>query len=127
MEEVKFSIGSKLRYLREMKGISQENMALDLGISQQSVQKIETGKTKINIDRANKIAKSLDLDLQSLLDFQPANYVSNCHQGGVMNTYNFLNEKLLAQLESQNAALTKELAFSQKQNMILLKIIEEKF
>ena len=125
MEEVKFSIGNKLRFLREMRGVSQESLAMDLGISQQSVQKIETGKTKIDINRANKIAKSLDFDLQTLLDFQPANYVTHCEQDGIMNTYNFLNEKLITQLENQNATLKEELEFLRQQNRDLMEMLKK--
>lgn len=98
---------------------------MDLGISQQSAQKIETGKTKIDINRANKIAKSLDFDLQTLLDFQPANYVTHCEQGGIMNTYNFLNEKLLAQSENQNATLKEELEFLRQQNRDLMEMLKK--
>lgn len=74
--------------------------------------------------RAKKIAESLDLDLQSLLDFQPANYVANCEQGGIMNTYNFLNEKLLAQLEAQNKTLKEQLEFLRQQKSDLMEILK---
>jgi len=95
-----------------------------LGISQQFVQKIESGKSKIDIDRAARIAKSLDLSLQALLDFQPANYVTHCEQGGIMNTYNFLNEKLLAQLEHENNTLKEALEFVRQQNRDLMEVLK---
>ena len=95
-----------------------------MGISQQFVQKIESGKSKIDIDRAARIAKSLDLSLQALLDFQPANYVTHCEQGGIMNTYNFLNEKLLAQLEHENNTLKEALEFVRQQNRDLMEVLK---
>ncbi|EPB65599.1 putative protein RfaE, domain II, partial [Ancylostoma ceylanicum] len=45
----------------ELKGISQEALATQLGISQQAYQKIESGATRLDIERANVIAHELGL------------------------------------------------------------------
>ena len=113
MPEIKLNLGSKIKMLREMRGISQEAVAFDLGISQQAFQQIEAGKTKVDLNRADAIARSLSMDLESLLAFQPANVLTNCTQSGVYNTNNFLNEKLLASLEGQIAAMRADIVFLQ--------------
>ncbi len=123
MPEIKLNLGSKIKMLREMRGISQEALAFDLGISQQAFQQIEAGKTKVDLNRADAIARSLSMDLKSLLAFQPANVLTNCTQSGVYNTNNFLNEKLLASLEGQIAAMRADIVFLQQQNMKLLEVI----
>jgi len=38
MDDIKLNIGSNVRFFREGRGISQEALAMDLGISQQAVQ-----------------------------------------------------------------------------------------
>lgn len=70
----KQSLGSKIRFFREIKGISQEFMASKLGISQQAYQKLETGKTRIDIERAAIIAQQLELDLEFIMKFNPSDY-----------------------------------------------------
>jgi transcriptional regulator with XRE-family HTH domain len=79
---VQFEIGSKIRFFRELKGISQLGMATHLNISQQAYQKIESGVTKLDLERAEKIAKELEVDLATLMNFSPANYWYNCTLSG---------------------------------------------
>lgn len=125
MEGIKLNIGSKVKMLREIKGFSQEAIAKEIGLSQQAYQKIETGKTKVDIVRANRIAQSLELDLESLLNFQPYNYLNNCTQSGVINTNNLLPEKVIDQLEKQNLFLKQELEFLKTQNAELLQLLKK--
>ena len=124
MEELKLNIGSNIRFFRESRGISQESLAMDLGISQQAVQQIEVEKSKVSLQRASKIAKSLNVDLEQLIRFHPTNQLNNCSQSGVYNTNNFLNEKLLTQLESQNTTLKEELEFLRQQNRDLMEMFK---
>jgi transcriptional regulator with XRE-family HTH domain len=57
-------IGQKLRAARLKKGVSQEALAKELGISFQQVQKYEKGVNRIEITRIMAIAKLLDVDLE---------------------------------------------------------------
>lgn len=125
MGDVKLNIGSKIRLLREIKGISQEAVAMDIGISQQAFQQIECGKTKIDLNRADEIARSLQVELEALLSFQPANYLNNCTQSGVINTNNIPTEKLIEGYEERIRTLKSELLFLQNQNTQLLGIIKD--
>jgi transcriptional regulator with XRE-family HTH domain len=60
--------GKNLRKLREMKGISQEELAhiSDLDLTQ--IGRIERGVTNTSISIANKLAKSLKIPLKDLFD-----------------------------------------------------------
>lgn len=124
MEELRLNIGSNVRFFREGPGISQESLAMDLGISQQAVQQIEAEKSKVSLHRANKIAKVLNIGLEQLLTMPPTNQLNNCSQSGIYNTNNFLSEKLLAQLENQNATLKAELEFLRQQNRDLMEMFK---
>jgi len=126
MEEIKLNLGNKIKMLREIKGFSQEAIALEIGLSQQAFQKIETGVSKISIERANKIAKSLELDLESLLNFQPNNYLNNCTQSGIINTNHLSSEEVIEKYEKQVNFLRKEIEFLREQNIELLKMMNEK-
>jgi transcriptional regulator with XRE-family HTH domain len=86
VKDVKINLGSKIRMLRELKGISQDSLARSLGLSQQAFQKIESGQTKIDIEKAELVATELGMELETLINFNPANYLYQCSQSGVFNT-----------------------------------------
>lgn len=75
MNEKKNDLGVKIRTLRELKGITQDAMARCLGISQQAFQKIETGKIKLNLERVAIIAVELNIELETLINFNPDNFL----------------------------------------------------
>ena len=51
------TIGEKIRGIRTLKGLSQENMAEMLGLSLLSYGDIERGKKDVNMNRLEQIAK----------------------------------------------------------------------
>ncbi|WP_026997975.1 helix-turn-helix domain-containing protein [Flectobacillus major] len=61
------NIAENIRKARLLKGYSQENVADMLGISTTAYGDIERNKTALTIQRANDLAKILDLPLQTLL------------------------------------------------------------
>jgi transcriptional regulator with XRE-family HTH domain len=61
--------GTNLKKVRKAKGISQEDLANELGFSQPHIVKIELGNVNTSISHANAIAKALKVPVQSLFDF----------------------------------------------------------
>jgi transcriptional regulator with XRE-family HTH domain len=55
------NIGEKIRLKRLEKGLSQENMAFDLDISQAAYSKIELGQTDLTVRRIFAIAEILEV------------------------------------------------------------------
>lgn len=115
MEEVYMDLGSKIRFFRELKGISQESLATQIGISQQAYQKIESGATKLDIQRAEKIANELDVKLDFLLSFSPANYWYNCSMSGNGTFNNNLPNELIESYKEQIENLKNEVLFLRNQ------------
>lgn len=54
-------MNNKIRLLRLEKGLSQENIALELGISQKSYSNIENGKTKLDFEKIVQLGKILNV------------------------------------------------------------------
>jgi transcriptional regulator with XRE-family HTH domain len=85
------SIGTNIKQIRELKNFSQEHIARELGISQASYARIEIGTVIPKIDRLQKIADILEVDLSTLL-----NTTNNFHfifnatanQSGYINNQN---------------------------------------
>lgn len=57
----------KIKSIREQKGISQEDIAFKLGISQSAYAKIECQKNKMTVDKLLQIAKILEYPLSDLV------------------------------------------------------------
>jgi transcriptional regulator with XRE-family HTH domain len=72
------AVGRKIRKVRELKGYSQENMANALGISTANYSKIERGEVKLSLDTLGSIIKVLEVNLETLMNFDELQIFNNC-------------------------------------------------
>ncbi|MCK9453431.1 MAG: helix-turn-helix domain-containing protein [Bacteroidales bacterium] len=103
-------IGIKVKRIREFRNYSQEYMAEHSGISQVSYSRIESGQTKLDIQRMEQIASVLEVDPVMLLSFDESFVFNNCHQhqgGKIVNNYNGLAETERTTLLSRIQQLEK--------------------
>jgi len=69
--EINEFIAKKIKEIRQVKGISQEKLALSAGIDRTYMQSIESGQRNISVDVFVKICKALDTKVTDLLkDFE---------------------------------------------------------
>lgn len=61
---------NKLRKLRLEKGLSQENVALELGITQKAYSDIEHGKTYLKNDSLLKLSSLYDIPVEELCNLR---------------------------------------------------------
>lgn len=61
-------VGSRIREIREQKGLTQEELARAAAIDRSYLAQIEQGKRRISLDVAYRIAKNLDCSIDSLMD-----------------------------------------------------------
>ncbi|MDR2147471.1 MAG: helix-turn-helix domain-containing protein [Tannerella sp.] len=113
---------NKIISLRTKKGYTFENMALDLDITAAAYRKIETGDTKLTVERLFKIAEILESPLSDLLEigneiFQQHNNdnVTNCCQQKIENFY------------QENKEVYEKLIASKDEQIALLKSLVDKF
>lgn len=116
------SIGTAVRKLRELKQISQSDLAEKAGISQQYISKLESDETDPAFSKVEAIAKALGVrisELTGIVDKTVNIKVENSHnsQGYVSGTFNLtvqhtipneereLYKKTIEALESENKAL----------------------
>jgi transcriptional regulator with XRE-family HTH domain len=57
-------LGRKIRIARLLRGYSQENMAIEIGIKQQTYQLLEKGEISITEERVENICKILKMDIR---------------------------------------------------------------
>ena len=61
--------GANLKSIRKSKGISQEELANDLGFSQPHIVKIELGQVNTSISHAYAFSKALKIPVHTLFEF----------------------------------------------------------
>lgn len=81
------SVIGKISKQRNLKGFSYENMANDLQISAAAYRKIETGETKLTLERLFKIADILECSFTDFLDLEK----------DILNQHNHNNEVVYQQ------------------------------
>lgn len=62
------TLGQRIRRAREARNISQERLAIELGVSWSTVNRYERDKTPPSVNRLRLIAQVLDVRLEDLLD-----------------------------------------------------------
>lgn len=60
-------LGMRIKYLRESRKLSQEDLALNCGINKNYLSDIENGRRNPTLLVLNKLAKGLKIDLSTLL------------------------------------------------------------
>jgi len=86
----------KIKRLRKSKGLSLKEMATLIGVSDMSLSKLETGKTKsITIDLGKGIAKALNISFNELFNIEYP-----IMESGLVEKLQYENEALKQQLEN---------------------------
>lgn len=75
-------IGRKISRIRELRGIKQEHLAAELGVSQQTVSRMEQAET-VEDDVLEKVAKILGISKEAIKNF---------NEEGVINYFNTFND-----------------------------------
>ena len=86
------SIGNKIRLLREEKGLSQENLASALDITQSNYARLEKDDNRLSVPRLIVIAKTLETTVTELVG-EKANTVVNQNHNNEAVTYLHANFK----------------------------------
>lgn len=125
------SIGHKIRDIRKLKGLTQENMAAMLDINDLAYGKIERNETKITLERLEQIAEKLGVSATDILTFgdKVSNFFDQCSNASgfvTKQTNNYDQRELVFTIEKQKLELDKLKAEKEKAE-IEAKYWKEKF
>lgn len=126
-------IGHNIKRLRELKGMKQEEMALELGVSHQAISKMEQSED-VEEEKLVRIATVLGISVETILNFREdaaVNIISNAfHDNSTLNallfnpTFNPLDK--LIELFDENKKLYERMLETEKSKIILLeKLLQE--
>lgn len=129
-KNTRMHLGRKISRLRELRGMKQEALAAELGISQQAISKIEQSE-EIEDSTLEKIAHVLGLKIEALKNFSEDsvfnyfnNFSDNSINQGPIGSHNVCNfnplDKLMEALEA-NRELYERLLASEKDKVEILK------
>ncbi|MEO8794265.1 MAG: helix-turn-helix transcriptional regulator [Daejeonella sp.] len=129
MSETATHIGKKISRIRELRGMKQEALAAELGISQQAVSKMEQSEN-IEDEVLEKVAKVLNVSAEAVKHFSEEgmiNYFNSFHDNsgaGAYSNYSNFNfnpiEKLIETME-ENKRLYERLLQSEREKVEILK------
>lgn len=113
------SIGYNIRKLRELKNLTQEFLAKELGMTQSSYSKIETGESDLAVSKLYKISEIIGVDVSQILEFD-ASHVFNISNNKLVQglsarvenmyfTRDEYREKYVQMLEAEIERLKKQL------------------
>ena len=122
-------IGRKIGRIRELRGMKQETLAEELGISQQAVSKIEQSET-IEKDKLDQIAKVLGVTKEGIENFSDENIlniISNTFTSNDSSTINAINvQPNFNPLDKIVELYERLLKAEQEKNAYLEKLMKEK-
>lgn len=106
-ELAQLRLGNKIRKIREIKGLKQENVADKIGLSLSSYGKIERGEVKLSVERLSTIASAMELPMSAILEFDEGvninfsanTFNENSHGGYYQNPH--FNHQSVEELKSQ--------------------------
>jgi len=114
-------IGRKIGRIRELRGMKQETLAVELGISQQAVSKIEQSEN-VEQETLDRVAKILGVTTEGIKHFTEEsvfNNINNFHDNSIQNNFNPI-DKFLEVLD-ENKKLYERLLQSEREKLELLK------
>jgi transcriptional regulator with XRE-family HTH domain len=129
-------LGTSIRMIRELKCLSQDEVARQLNMSPQAYGKLERNETAINIDRLDQIANVFNVSADFIKEFDTEKiFVTQSFntKNNNNNSHNSINDKLVENLEktidtlrSQLTFLNKHVETLQNQNQKLLELVYQK-
>ena len=107
---------SNIRKFRELRNMTRDQLAADLGLSASGYSKIERGEIELTISRLYQIATALDVTAQQIMEFDVSKVLGNNadgrenSDGSISKSYhNDLMFKYIDKLEDENLRLKSEL------------------
>lgn len=99
----------KIKSIRELKNLTQEYMAEQLGITQAAYSKIETGQTKLTSNKISDIAEIFDMDASDLMAYDMQKYFNSFNNvKGSNNGSTITHDETIKNLYDEVVVLQKQ-------------------
>lgn len=108
-------LGLKIKMLRELKNLTQEHVAQELGLNQSAYSRLETGDIEISFSKLEKIAAIFGMKPEEVITFNEQ-FVFNMQNSHGNNGYiiNMISENERKLYEDQIKTLKSEVEYLRK-------------
>jgi transcriptional regulator with XRE-family HTH domain len=89
----------KIKHFRELKKLSQENVAYELGLNQSQYSRRENGNIKFNSDEISKLSQVLEVSMTDLFTDESTIFNNNNQKGGFFGQNINIPTELIEQYE----------------------------
>lgn len=86
-------LGDKIQKMRQFKGIKQESIAHNLGLSQAAYSKIERSETEMDADKLKQIANALGCEPSEILNIDENHLIVNTFNNHSESNTNFIQNQ----------------------------------
>lgn len=120
-------LSEKIRVLREINQLSQEEMAAKMNMSRSGYAKLERGESKLNMERLEQIADIFQVGLMELVAMSNG-ATFNFNENATQSNYYGNSEKLTSEIEKLNLIIQhqKELLEQKDKEIELLRRLADK-
>lgn len=110
----------KIKSIRELKNFTQEFMADKLGITQAAYSKIESGQTKLTMNKIVDIATIFEMDVNDLMAYDTQKYFNsfnNVKESNIYSSVTKIEDETLKKLYEDKILLLEKLLFETEKQL----------
>jgi transcriptional regulator with XRE-family HTH domain len=123
--EKMLEVGAKIKKLRDLKGLTQTEMAEKLHLSLNAYGKVEREETELSISRLQEIAKILEVTIYELLDFDEKKLIFNQTQSNNDNATAIAYQEANPNFEGERKQYEARITDLKQENQRLHALLEK--
>lgn len=78
-KDIRYRLGQRIKQLREVKGMSQKDLAYSADLDRSYIAGVEAGSRNVSIVNVEKIANALNVSLKDYFDTDDFNHTTSPH------------------------------------------------
>ena len=114
-------IGHKIKRIREIKGFSQSEVADKLHITQRAYSDVENNKTKLDLERLEKLADFFEMKPPDILTFDEKQMFNNCSS----SENNYLTLNIKESFENERNSYQKQIKHMEEEIIFLRNLLKK--
>lgn len=127
MNEKTLQVGAKIKKMRDLRGLTQTEMAEKLNLSLNAYGKVEREETELSLSRLQEIANILQITMHDLLDFddKKLNFTQNHNYHDTSSSTNIAYQETKSDFENERKQYEARITDLKQENERLHALLEK--